>query len=355
MENIKVEKTKTPKQKPDVSKVPFGTAFSDHMFIMDYDKAKGWYDARIIPFGPLCLSPAATVFHYGMEVFEGMKAYRAPDGRVQLFRPQDNISRLNNSAERVCLPKVDEAFMLDALKQFIYLEQDWVPSQPYTSLYIRPFMMAVDADLAVHGTKHCMLVVIASPVGNYYSGGLSPVGIMIEDEDVRAVRGGTGYAKCGGNYAAAMRAGDRAEEKGYSQVLWLDGVERKYVEEVGSMNVMFMLGDKVVTPKLTGSVLPGITRKSYIRLMESWGVPVEERLLSVDELLESAQNGNLKEAWGCGTAAVVSPIGGLAYAGKEYTVGGGKIGSMTKRLFDTLTDIQWGRSPDTFGWMVPVE
>jgi len=355
MEQIRVEKTKTPKQKPDVSKIPFGTVFSDHMFIMDYDKAEGWHDARIIPFGPLCLSPAATVFHYGMEIFEGMKAYRAPDGRVRLFRPQENIKRLNNSAERMCLPKVDEDFMLDALMQFVRLEQDWTPSLPNTSLYIRPFLMAVDADLAVHGAKRCMLVVIASPVGNYYAAGLSPVSILIEDEDVRAVRGGTGFAKCGGNYAAAMRAGERAEEKGYSQVLWLDGVERKYIEEVGSMNVMFMLGDKVVTPKLTGSVLPGITRKSCIRLMESWGATVEERLLPVDELLEAARSGQLKEAWGCGTAAVVSPIGTLAYAGEEYSVGGGGIGPMTERLFDTLTGIQWGRIPDPYGWTVPVK
>ena len=351
---IKMNLTKTPKQKPDWNNLGFGKIFTDHMFVMDWDSENGWHDARIEPFGPLVLHPAATVFHYGAEIFEGLKAYRRPDGEVQLFRPWENIRRLNNSAERLSLPQVDEEFTLDALKKFVALEKDWVPSLPGTSLYLRPFLFGNDETLGVHTIHHAKYVVIASPVGAYYAEGLNPVKIMIETQDVRAVRGGTGYTKCGGNYAASMRAGDRAAAEGYSQVLWLDGVERKYIEEVGAMNVMFLINGVVVTPKLTGSILPGITRKSCIELLREMGYTVEERLLSVEELSQALRDGTLEEAWGCGTAAVISPIGELRMGQAHYQVADGGIGKLSQKLYDTLTSIQWGTAPDTHQWTCKV-
>lgn len=348
--NITITKTTCPKEKPDSSTLGFGQIFTDHMFMMDYAPDKGWYDARILPFGPIPLHPASTVLHYGAEIFEGLKAYRRADGKVQLFRPMENIRRLNNSAERLCLPQIPEEDAMDALMQFVALEQDWTPSAPGTSLYLRPFLYGNDETLGVHGVKHATFVIIASPVGSYYKEGINPVKIMIEDEDVRAVRGGTGYAKCGGNYAASTRAGERAAQKGYSQVLWLDGVERKYIEEVGAMNVMFRINDEIVTPMLSGSILPGITRKSCIEVLKKEGYTVSERLLSIDELKQAMEDGSLKEAWGCGTAAVVSPIGELCYQDKKYPVSDGGIGEVTQHLYDTLTGIQWGKLDDTFGW-----
>ena len=350
--DIKFIKTDCPKAKPDPSTLGFGKIFTDHMFMMDYSREEGWHDARIIPFQNISLHPASTVLHYGSEIFEGLKAYRRADGEVQLFRPMENIRRLNNSAERLCLPQIDEDMALEILTEFVKVEKDWTPSAPGTSLYLRPFLFGNDETLGVHAVHNATYVIIASPVGSYYKEGINPVKIMIEDEDVRAVRGGTGYAKCGGNYAASNRAGERAEKKGYSQVLWLDGVERKYIEEVGAMNVMFMIGDEIVTPMLSGSILPGITRKSCIEVLRNEGYKVSERLLSIDELEEAMENGTLKEAWGCGTAAVVSPIGELSYKDKIYTVGGGKIGEVTQKLYDTLTGIQWGKIEDTFGWTV---
>lgn len=352
---IKVVKTSNPKVKPDPSTLQFGVEFTDHMFIMDYTAGEGWHDARIVEFGNLPMHPAATVLHYGAEIFEGLKAYRRPDGEVQLFRPMENIRRMNSSADRMCLPLLDENDALEALTTFVELEKDWVPSAPATSLYIRPFMIGTDSHLGVHAVKHASFIIIASPVGSYYKEGINPVKIMIESEDVRAVKGGTGYTKCGGNYAASTRAGQRAEEQGYSQVLWLDGVERKYIEEVGAMNVMFKINGEIVTPALTGSILPGITRKSCLEVLKSEGFNANERLLSVDELIEACENGTLEEAWGCGTAAVVSPIGELAYKGKKYTVNGGKIGEITQHLYDTLTGIQWGNKEDSFGWTLQIK
>ena len=291
-----VTKNPNPGTMPPADKLGFGSVFSDHMFIMDYSGKEGWHDPRIVPFGPLSLSPAASVFHYAGEVFEGLKAYRRKDGKVQLFRHDANVERLNNSAERIGLPLVPADIAMAAIEQLVEVDQAWVPSAPGTSLYIRPFLFSTDPELSLHGVHQAMFVIILSPSGSYYAEGLNPVKIMLETEDVRAVRGGTGYTKCGGNYAASNRAGDRAMEKGYSQVLWLDGVERKYVEEVGAMNVMFKIDGKVVTPALTGSILPGITRRSCIQMLKSWGVEVEERLVSIDELVEAAQNGKLEEA-----------------------------------------------------------
>ena len=348
---IQITKTTNKGTLPEASTLGFGKVFTDHMFIMDYANGT-WQNARIVPFQRLAIHPASTVLHYGSEIFEGLKAYITKDGSVQLFRPLENIKRLNRSAERMCLPTLPEEETLEALKKFIEIEQDWVPSKEGTSLYIRPFMFGNDETLGVHSVKNATFVIITSPVGSYYKEGINPVKIMIEDEDVRAVRGGTGEAKCGGNYAASTRAGQRAEQKGYSQVLWLDGVERKYIEEVGAMNVMFKINGKVVTPKLVGSILPGITRKSIIEILKAEGVEVEERLLSVDELIESLENGTLEEAYGCGTAAVVSPIGELAYKGKVYQINNGKIGELTQHLYDTLTGIQWGNVEDKFGWVV---
>ena len=350
---IRFEKNTSPKAKPQGA-LGFGKLFTDHMFMMEYDRGMGWHDARIIPYGPLTLEPSCTVFHYGAEIFEGLKAYRTPEGKVQMFRPWDNISRLNDSAERLGLPQVDPEFALEALKKFVEIEQDWVPSEAGTSLYLRPFLIGADEALGLHSINRALLIFIASPVGSYYPEGINPVKIMIEKEDVRAVRGGTGYAKCGGNYAASNRAGERAEKKGFTQVLWLDGVERKYIEEVGAMNVMFKINGKIITPALTGSILPGITRRSCIEMLKSWGYTVEERLFSVDELAEAVKSGTLEEAWGCGTAAVVSPIGLLEYDDVDYIINDNKIGPLTQRLYDELTGMQWGIKPDTFGWICPI-
>ena len=347
---IKITKTAVLKEKPDSSTLGFGKIFTDHMFMMDWNSEKGWYNQRIVPFQNIPLHPASTVLHYGSEIFEGLKAYRRADGKVQLFRPIENIRRMNRSAERLCLPEIPEDMAMEILTTFVDLEQDWTPSAEGTSLYLRPFMFGNDESLGVHAVHNATYVIIASPVGSYYKEGINPVKIMIEDEDVRAVRGGTGYAKCGGNYAASNRAGERAEKKGYSQVLWLDGVERKYIEEVGAMNVMFMINDEIVTPMLSGSILPGITRMSCLEVLRKEGYKVSERLLSIDELAEAMENGTLKEAWGCGTAAVVSPIGELCYKGVKYPVNNGEIGKVTQHLYDTLTGIQWGNLEDTFGW-----
>lgn len=351
---IKFIKTTAPKAKPDESSLGFGKIFTDHMFVCDYDPENGWQNARIVPFENISLHPASTVFHYGAEIFEGLKAYRCADGSVQMFRPIENIRRMNNSAARLTLPTIDEDFALEALTKFVEIEQDWVPHSEGTSLYLRPFMFGVDEALGVHAVNKAMLIIIASPVGSYYKEGLNPVSIMIEAEDVRAVRGGTGEAKCGGNYAASTRAGLKAEEQGYSQVLWLDGVERKYIEEVGAMNVMFMVGDEIVTPALVGSILPGITRKSIIEMLKDKGYKVSERRFSVDELADALANGTLKEAWGCGTAAVVSPIGHLKYKDTVYTINNNEIGEVTQMLYDNLTGIQWGKIGDTYNWIVKI-
>ena len=348
---IKITKAPVLKEKPDSSSLGFGKIFTDHMFMMDWNSERGWENARIVPFDNIPLHPASTVLHYGSEIFEGLKAYRRADGKVQLFRPMENIRRMNNSAERLCLPQIPEDLALEVLETFVGLEQDWTPSAPGTSLYLRPFMFGNDESLGVHAVHNATFMIIASPVGSYYKEGINPVKIMIEADDVRAVRGGTGYAKCGGNYAASNRAGARAEAKGYSQVLWLDGVERKYIEEVGAMNVMFKIDGEIVTPALTGSILPGITRKSCIEVLKSKGYKVSERLLSIDELSEALENGKLEEAWGCGTAAVISPIGELCYKDTKYAINNGQIGEVTQMLYDTLTGIQWGKISDDFGWI----
>ena len=352
--DIRIEKISIPKGKPNNTELGFGRVFTDHMFRMEYTPEEGWHNARIVPFENISLHPASTILHYGAGIFEGLKAYRCADNTVQLFRPIENIRRMNDSAERLCLPKIPEDLAYEALMTYVSFEQDWTPTAPGTSLYLRPFMFGNDENLGVHTVKHSEFVIIASPSGSYYKQGFNPVKIMIEDEDVRAVRGGTGYAKCGGNYAASTRAGERAEQKGYSQVLWLDGVHRKYIEEVGAMNVMFKIGGEVVTPALSGSILPGITRKSCIELLKKEGYIVNERPLSIDELEAAMKNGTLEEAWGCGTAAVVSPIGELCYKDVKYTINEGKVGAITQKLYDTITGIQRGEKEDILGWTVKV-
>ena len=349
---IKLTKNPNPATPPeDETKLGFGRIFTNHMFIMDWTRGEGWHDARIVPFGPLSIHPSSTVLHYGAEIFEGLKAYRTVTGEIVMFRPWENFKRMNNSALRMGLPTFDGEFALEALHKLVELDADWVPHGEGTSLYIRPFMIGNDEHLGVHAAAHASFIIILSPSGSYYANGLAPVRIMIESHDVRAVRGGTGEAKCGGNYAASVRAGEHAEEMGYDQVLWLDGVEQKYIEEVGAMNIMFKIAGKILTPALTGSILPGITRKSILEFSRAKGIPVEEKRISVDELIAAAENGTLEEAWGCGTAAVVSPVGTLAYGGKEYTISGGKIGPTTQMLYDELTGIQWGKRPDEFGWI----
>ena len=353
---IKIQKTTTPKAKPtDESSLGFGRIFTDHMFIMDYTEGQGWHDPRIVPYQSLSLDPSAMVLHYGQAIFEGMKAYRTEDGRILLFRPEKNMERANISNDRLCIPRIDEDFCVEAIKELVKVDADWIPRSPGTSLYIRPFIIATDAHLGVHPAHNYLFIVILSPVGAYYPEGLNPVKIYVEDEYVRAVRGGIGFSKTPGNYAASIKAQDVAEKKGYTQVLWLDGVERKYVEEVGTMNVFFRLGDEVVTPSLQGSILAGITRDSVINLLKHWGIKVTERRIAIQELYDAYDNGTLVEAFGSGTAAVISPIGELIWEDRAITLSDGKIGELSQKLYDTITGIQSGKLEDPFGWAKEVK
>lgn len=350
MTKFPVTPAMTLKAKPaDPTKMGFGKIFTDHMFIMKYITGKGWHDGRIVPYGPISLSPAAACLHYGQTVFEGAKAYRAVDDTIRLFRPEENFKRLNHSNERLCIPKLDEQLCLDALNQLIELEKDWVPAADDGSLYIRPFVIAIDDVLGVKPGDEYYFIIILSPSGAYYSSGLAPVKIYVEDTFVRAVRGGIGEAKAGGNYAASLVAQNEAHNSGYSQVLWLDGVERKYIEEVGAMNIFFVIDGEVVTPALTGGILSGITRKSAIELLKEWKVPVTERKISVEEVAEAGRKGTLTEVFGTGTAAVVSPVGELKCGDELFKIGDG-IGTITQRLYDNLTGIQYGRLPDSKHW-----
>lgn len=356
MQEITIERTQHPKRKPtDQTRLGFGNYYTDHMFLMNYDEGKGWHDPRIVPYGPIELDPAAMCLHYGQEVFEGLKAYRTEDGRILLFRPDRNMARLNSSNERLCIPAIDEAFAVEAIKKLVSVDQDWIPTAEGTSLYIRPFIFATEAQVGVHPAQELLFAIILSPVGAYYPEGLNPVKIYVEDKYVRAVRGGMGYTKTGGNYAASLKAQDEAEKVGYTQVLWLDGVERKYIEEVGTMNVFFVIDDEIVTPELQGSILPGVTRMSCIELLKKQGYKVSERRLSIEEVAEAADAGKLKEAFGSGTAAVISPIGELKWDEKVMTINNGEIGTISQHLYDTLTGIQWGKLPDPYGWTVEVK
>ena len=349
MQEIRFVKAETLKQKPaDEGNLGFGRIFTDYMFTMRYDRENGWHDAKVEPNRPFQMDPASMVLHYGQSIFEGLKCYRRQDGGLQLFRP--NFKRMNISAERLSIPQFDVEDAMAGLLKLLEVEKDWVPRAKDTSLYIRPFIIATDPFVGVRSSNTYIFCVILSPVGAYYAHGLSPVGIYVEDKYVRAVRGGFGFAKTAGNYAASLKAGEVAHEKGYDQVLWLDGVEQKYVEEVGSMNMMFVLDGKVVTPALNGSILAGITRDSILKLAAQDGYPVEERRIAIEEIFAAGKQGRLQEAFGTGTAAVISPVGELCWENERITLSGGKIGPVTQRMYDELTGIQWGRLEDRFGW-----
>lgn len=355
MEKIMIQKTETARKKPDQANLGFGKYFTDHMFIMDYTEGKGWHDPRIVPYGPLPLDPAIIILHYGQATFEGLKAYKTPDGSIQLFRPYANMNRMNISNERLCIPQLDVEFGVQALKTLVALDKDWIPEEEGTSLYLRPFVIATEPQLGVHPSSTFQFIIIMSPVGAYYPEGINPVNIYVESNYVRTVKGGIGFAKTPGNYAASLKAQEEAEEKGFTQVLWLDGIEKKYIEEVGTMNVFFKIAGEVVTPALEGSILAGITRDSTIQLLKHWGVPITERRITIDELFEANAQGKLEEAFGTGTAAVISPIGELTYGERHIKINGGDIGPIAQKVYDTITGIQGGLVDDPFGWTTKVE
>ncbi|GIN93926.1 branched-chain amino acid aminotransferase [Siminovitchia terrae] len=352
---IDIQLSTNRKDKPSLSDLKFGKTYTDHMFIMDYSEEKGWHDPRIVPYQPITLDPAATIFHYGQTIFEGLKAYISENEEVFLFRPDENIKRLNRSSTRMCIPEVDEELALEALQKLVSIDRDWIPNQEGMSLYIRPFIISTEPNLDVTPSKSYTFMIIMSPVGSFYKEGMNPVKISVESEFVRAVRGGTGNAKTAGNYAGAMIVQEKASASGYSQVLWLDGKENKYIEEVGSMNVFFKINGEVVTPALSGSILEGITRKSVIELLQHWGVPVSERRISIEELHDAYQNGQLEEAFGSGTAAVISPIGELFWKNEKMIINNGKTGELSLKVYNSLTGIQTGKEEDPFGWRVKVE
>ncbi len=352
---IRFEQRETLKEKPDWNNLGFGKYMTDYMFVMDWDKGQGWHDARIVPHGPIEINPACVVLHYAQETFEGMKAYRTAEGKIQLFRPEMNARRMNKSNERLCMPEIPEEDFVEAVKALVKVEKDWVPSEKDTSLYIRPFMFATESSLGVHMASAYKFMVICCPVGAYYPTGLDPVKILVEDELVRAVKGGTGFTKCGGNYAGSILGQIKAEKMGYTQVLWLDGETRTYVEEVGTMNIMFKIAGEIYTAPIEGTVLPGITRDSMIHLLRKWGYKVNESHLAVTDLMKAGHDGTLEEVFGTGTAAVISPVGELRYKDDEVVINDFKTGELTQKLYDTLTGIRWGKLPDEYGWTQEVE
>lgn len=351
---IKVKQTDPGRMKPkpvDESQLGFGDILTDHMFAMDYESGRGWLDPRIEPYGPLSIDPAAMAIHYGQEIFEGLKAYGGKDGGIYLFRARANFERFNRSAKRMCMPEVDIDLAMEGMKQLILLDREWIPKSHGASLYIRPTMLATEPHLGVRPANNYLFFIIIGPVGAYYKEGLNPVKIYVEDFYVRAALGGTGEVKTAGNYAASLLAAEKAKEKGFTQVLWLDAAERKYVEEVGTMNMFFVIDNEVITAPLTGSILPGITRDSVIQIVKHWGMKVSERSLAIDEVIDAAKNGMLKEAFGAGTAAVISPVGQITYKGEDYTVAGGNMGDLSQKLYNTIVAIQYGDKVDPYGWI----
>ncbi|MDY6970700.1 MAG: branched-chain amino acid aminotransferase [Thermodesulfobacteriota bacterium] len=340
------------KPKPeDESKLGFGDILTDHMFLMDYESEKGWFNPRIEPYGDISIDPAAMAIHYGQEIFEGLKAYGGPNGAVYLFRARDNLKRLNLSAKRMCMPEVSIDLTMKGIKKLILLDKEWVPRSQGTSLYIRPTMLATEPHLGVRPANSYLFYTIIGPVGAYYKEGLNPVKIHVEDYFVRAAPGGTGEAKTAGNYGGSLLAAEKAKEKGFTQVLWLDAAKRKYVEEVGTMNMFFVIDGELVTAPLTGSILPGITRDSVIQIVKDWGIKVSERSLAIDEVIKAAQEGSLSEAFGTGTAAVISPVGQITYGGEGHVIAGGKMGDISQRLYNEILAIQYGEKTDTYGWV----
>jgi branched-chain amino acid aminotransferase len=352
---VTLKKSTTLKPKPDQTQLGFGSLFTDHMFNMDYAPGRGWHNLRIEPHGNFSLDPATMVLHYGQGIFEGLKAYRREDDGIQLFRPGDNFDRLNYSARKLCMPGIEKDHVMEALKQLLRLERDWVPRVPGTSLYIRPAMLATDPYLGVRASHTYRFFIILSPVGAYYAEGFNPIKIMVTRDHVRAVRGGVGDTKTMGNYAASLLAGEKAHDAGYTQVLWLDGVEQQYVEEVGSMNIFFVIDNQLITPVLNGSILPGITRDSVLKLARQWNLPAVERRIAIDEVMAAHEAGTLSEIFGSGTAAVISPVGQLKYEDRVIVVREGKVGPVAQKFYDALTDIQYGRSEDPMGWIEPLD
>lgn len=352
LDSVSTDKLKT---KPaDESQLGFGKIFTDHFFNMKYSEKEGWHDAVIEGYRDICLDPAAVCLHYGQLIFEGMKAYRGKDGSIYLFRPADNFKRMNSSAERLCMPTLDVDFAVEALKKLVLIEKDWIPKSSGASLYIRPTMIATEAFLGVKPASEYLFYVIVGPVGPYYATGFSPTKIYVTEEYVRAVVGGIGHIKAAANYAASMLAGKKAGEMGFTQVLWLDGVHKTYCEEVGTSNIFFLIGDELVTPPLGGSILPGITRDSVLKIAERWGLNISERQISIDEVIEASKTGRLKEAFASGTAAIVSPVGLIHFNGSEYKINGGQIGELTRKLYDEILQIQYGEKDDPFGWRVKI-
>ncbi len=348
---MKIIKRETLKQKPSPdTELGFGHYFTDYMFTMKYTQGEGWHDPVIEPNEPQRFDLGTSIFHYAQGIFEGMKAFIQPDGSIAVFRPEENWARMNRSAERMCIPQFPADVAEEGLEELLKLEKDWIPTKPGTALYIRPTIVATRVMLGVHASTEYLFFIILSPVGSYYAHGLEPTKLLVEDFYVRSAIGGTGEAKCLGNYAASMKAGEEAEKKGFDQVLWLDAKDKKYVEEVGSMNMFFVINGEVVTPALVGSILPGITRKSCLQVLRDKGYPVSERRISIDEVIEASKNGTLDEAFGTGTAAVISPVGLIRYKDEDYVINGGKMGEITKMLYDTITGIQYGKLEDVYGW-----
>lgn len=342
------------KTKPDSKSLGFGQHFTDHMFTMRWNREQGWHDSRIEPYGPFSLEPAAMVFHYGQAIFEGMKAYRRGDNKLFLFRPMENLNRMNQSAVRMCMPRFPADHVLAALRALVYLDQDWVPASKGATLYIRPTMIATEPAVGLRSSEEYLFFIICCPVGAYYSEGFSPTKIYVEDHYVRAVPGGVGNAKTAGNYAASLRAQIEAHDRGYTQVLWLDAVERRYVEEVGTSNIFFVINDELITPPLEGSILPGVTRDSVLQLARDWGWKVSERRLTIDEIIAAGESGALQESFGTGTAAVISPVGEFCYRDRHIQINGGQVGERARRLYDELQAIQFGQGEDPYNWRVSV-
>jgi branched-chain amino acid aminotransferase len=352
---IKLRRVDKPRQLPEDAQLGFGQIFTDHMFNVDYSPESGWHNPRIEPYSPIVMDPATMVLHYGQAIFEGLKAYRTREGNIQLFRPDQNVARFNRSARCVCIPEVDEALALEAVKKLVALEKHWVPKAAETSLYIRPTIVAMDPYLGVRPSHTYRFFIILSPVGAYYPEGFNPVKIWVTDQYVRAVRGGLGEAKTPANYAASLYGAEVAKKAGYTQVLWLDAVEKRFIEEVGTMNIFFVIDDQIVTPPLSGSILPGITRDSVLTLARHWGISAIEKPIAIDELMAAHKNGSLQEIFGSGTAAVISPVSHLAWKDDVITIGDGGVGPVAQKLYEAITNIQYGRAEDPFGWIVQVE
>lgn len=351
---MKIVKSTNLKAKPDFTKLGFGKYFTDHMLVMDYEDG-AWKEPEIVPYAPFEMAPASNVLHYAQGIFEGAKAYKNKEGKITVFRIDDNFKRMNRSAERMCMPTFDGEKVKKALFELIKLEADWIPTEPGTALYIRPTMIANEEVLGVHASHKYRFFIILSPVGSYYANGMKPTKILVEEHYVRAPLGGTGEAKCMGNYAASLYAGEKANKLGYDQALWLDSNEHKYVEEVGSMNMFFVIGDEVVTPALVGSILPGITRNSCIQVLKKYGYKISERRISMDEIVEAYNNGQLKESFGSGTAAVISPVGVIGYKGVDMVINNAEMGPITEFLYDKITGIQNERYEDEFGWITEIK